>query len=147
MSGIDEYDALLTLLFTMPGSVCIYYGTEIAMEGGYDPDCRRCMPWNEIERGDYASQISFMKELINLRKTQPLMRERNFHFPAEYENPRVIQFEKIGWSEKLEVLVNASDTSVELLHPQQGEILFSRNLHTTKLAPGGVCIRYIENAK
>lgn len=147
VSGIDEYDALLTLLFTMPGSVCIYYGTEIAMEGGYDPDCRRCMPWNEIEQGDYASQISFMKELINLRKTQPLMRERNFHFPAEYENPRVIQFEKIGWSEKLEVLVNASDTSVELLHPQHGEILFSRNLHTTKLAPGGVCIRYIEKEK
>ena len=105
------------------------------------------MPWDEIEQGDYALQISFMKELINLRKTQPLMRERNFHFPAEYENPRVIQFEKIGWSEKLEVLVNASDTSVELLHSQQGEILFSRNLHTTKLAPGGVCIRYIENAK
>ena len=147
VSGMDEYDALLTLLFTMPGSVCIYYGTEIAMEGGFDPDCRRCMPWDEIEQGDYASQISFMKELINLRKTQPLMRERNFHFPAEYENPRVIQFEKIGWSEKLEVLVNASDTSVELLHPQQGEILFSRNLHTTKLAPGGVCIRYIEKEK
>lgn len=117
------------------------------MEGSFDPDCRRCMPWDEIEKGSYASQISFMKELISLRKNQPLMRERNFHFPAEYENPRVIQFEKIGWSEKLEVLVNASDTPVELLHPQQGEILFSRNLHTTRLAPGGVCIRYIENEK
>ena len=44
----------VAVLFTMPGSPCIYYGTEIAMEGGHDPDCRRCMPWADIDAGVYG---------------------------------------------------------------------------------------------
>lgn len=143
VAGKDEYDALLMLLFTMPGSVCIYYGTEIGMEGGFDPDCRRCMPWEDIERGCFAEQSDFVKRLIDLRKVQPLMRERNFHFPAEYENPRVIQFQKIGWSERLEILVNAGEEDVAVLRPGEGEILFSRKLQDGVLQPGGFCIRFL----
>ena len=45
---LDIFYQQLAVLFTLPGSPCIYYGTEIAMEGGFDPDCRRCMPWDEI---------------------------------------------------------------------------------------------------
>jgi alpha-glucosidase len=29
-----------------PGSPCVYYGDEIGLEGGPDPDCRRCFDWN-----------------------------------------------------------------------------------------------------
>lgn len=29
----------------MPGAAMIYYGTEIPLEGGYDPDNRRCFDW------------------------------------------------------------------------------------------------------
>lgn len=141
----DEYRALLTLLFTMPGSVCIYYGTEIAMEGGFDPDCRRCMPWDEIEQGKYEKEMSFVKELIALRKSQQLMRERNFHFPAEYENPRVIQFQKIGWSEKLEIVVNSSKEDITLLHADEGNVLFSQKLENDCLKSGGVCIRFFDH--
>ncbi len=140
----EEYRALLTLLFTMPGSTCIYYGTEIGMEGGFDPDCRRCMPWDKIENGIYDERIEFMQSLIALRKTQPLMRERNFHFPSEYENPRVIQFWKIGWSEKLEIVVNSSDEDVKLLNPAQGTILFSQKFEKGVLQAGGVCIRFFD---
>ncbi|HMM00259.1 MAG TPA: alpha amylase N-terminal ig-like domain-containing protein [Bacilli bacterium] len=35
----------LTMVF--PGMPCIYYGTEIPLPGGYDPDCRRCFPWSQ----------------------------------------------------------------------------------------------------
>lgn len=47
-----SYDKLiqqLSVLVTMPGSPCIYYGTEIALEGKNDPDNRRPMPWKDIE--------------------------------------------------------------------------------------------------
>ena len=140
----EEYRALLTLLFTMPGSTCIYYGTEIGMEGGFDPDCRRCMPWNQIEEGVFDERIKFMRELITLRKSQPLMRERNFHFPSEYENPRVIQFWKMGWSEKLEIVVNCSNEDVKLLNAKQGELIFSQKLEDGVLKVGGVCIRFFD---
>ena len=113
------------------------------MDGGFDPDCRRCMPWDEIEQGGYDEQIDFMKKLIELRKSEPLMRERNFHFPAEYDNPRIVQFEKIGWSEKLEILVNASKEDIDILHPGEGKVLFSRKLKDSILEAGGVCIRFM----
>jgi alpha-glucosidase len=35
----------LALLFTSPGVPCLYYGDEIGLEGGADPDCRRPFPW------------------------------------------------------------------------------------------------------
>lgn len=147
VQNVNEYNALLTLLFTMPGSVCIYYGTEIGMEGGYDPDCRRCMPWNEIEQGKYDERIAFIKELITLRKREKLMRERNFHFPREYENPRIIQFQKIGWSEALEIVVNSGDEDVELLHTEHGKVIFSQKVEDNILKAGGVCIRFFADKR
>ena len=35
----------LAFLFLQKGTPCIYYGTELSLTGGPDPDCRRCMPW------------------------------------------------------------------------------------------------------
>jgi alpha-glucosidase len=36
----------VTLLMSYPGVPCIYYGDEIGLEGGPDPDCRRCFEWD-----------------------------------------------------------------------------------------------------
>ena len=35
------------LLMAFPGAPCLYYADEIGMDGGHDPDNRRCMPWQE----------------------------------------------------------------------------------------------------
>lgn len=35
--------------FTYLGSPIIYYGDELGMEGGEDPDCRRPMRWDDVE--------------------------------------------------------------------------------------------------
>lgn len=43
--------AALCTMFFFPGTPCIYYGTEQLIEGGYDPDGRRCMNWN-MEKTD-----------------------------------------------------------------------------------------------
>lgn len=40
----------LTVFYT--GVPFVYYGTEIATEGGYDPDCRRTMDWKKAESKD-----------------------------------------------------------------------------------------------
>jgi neopullulanase len=55
-----------TILFLLPGSPCIYYGTEVGMAGGTDPDNRRPMIWNEAKQDKDLK--SFFKTLIALRK-------------------------------------------------------------------------------
>lgn len=123
--NLDDFYQQVVLLFTMPGSPCIYYGTEIAMEGEHDPDCRRCMPWIEIEAGIHDEKIETMKEIIALRKKEPLLQSRNFHFTTEYENPRVIEFQKLGWIDHyIDIIINADDQDIEIC--DGGEVLFSR---------------------
>jgi len=58
-------NAFLFMLF-MKGAPCVYYGTEIAMEGSGDPDCRRPMIWDE-KRQD-KEMLEFFKAVISLRK-------------------------------------------------------------------------------
>ena len=105
------------------------------------------MPWEDIEQGKYNEQISIIKQLIKLRKEEPLMRERNFHFPADYQNPRVIQLQKMGWGETLEVIVNSSDEDIEIARDKDNKIMFSRNLEGDILHRNGVCIRYLGSRK
>lgn len=52
------------------GKSCIYYGTEIAMEGAHDPDYRRCMPWSEINSEENQEKIATMRKLIMLRRNE-----------------------------------------------------------------------------
>lgn len=81
---LDMFYQQLAVLFTMPGSACIYYGTEIAMEGGHDPDCRRPMPWHELSSPENQEKIAAMRSLIEMRKSEEACRSLYFHFPGEY---------------------------------------------------------------
>ena len=56
----------LAVMFFFVGMPCIYYGTEIGMIGGYDPDSRRTFEWNEDNWDKDLFQT--IKELIQLRK-------------------------------------------------------------------------------
>lgn len=142
VKSLDEYFQQLAVLFTMPGSPCIYYGTEIAMQGGHDPDCRRCMPWEEIEAGDYADTIGIMKQIVKVRREEPLLRSSNFHFPNKIKNPRVIEFTKVGWMDNyVEVIINCAQEDIEL--EREGEVLFARHYMDHVLLKNGILIRKI----
>lgn len=39
--------AAAAIQFTWPGVPCVYYGDEVGLDGGRDPDDRRCMDWDE----------------------------------------------------------------------------------------------------
>ena len=143
VKNLDEYFAQIAVLFAMPGSPCIYYGTEIAMEGSYDPDCRRCMPWSDIEAGKYAERSRIISTLIHLRRQEPLLKSRNFHFPNDYAAyRRVIQFQKVDFPDcYVEVLINCCEEDVEVV--PQGEILLERHYIDSTLLSNGILIRRI----
>ena len=139
---LDIFYQQLAVLFTLPGSPCIFYGTEIAMEGGFDPDCRRCMPWDEIGNGENQEKIQQMKKLIRMRQTEETCRSPHFHFPNHYEGSRCVEYIKLdSENRELEVILNCSDEPVTV--GDGGEILFSRNYDSGTLEKNGTLIRRI----
>ena len=63
---IQLVKSALVFLFLQRGAPCIYYGTELELGGGMDPDCRRVMPWERVSSSN--DMFNFMKNLIQLRK-------------------------------------------------------------------------------
>lgn len=65
--------AALCLLYLFPGAPCIFYGTEILIWGGYDPDCRRCMDWDKAKfDGEYKDIYELLQTLSTLRQKEHL---------------------------------------------------------------------------
>ena len=63
---LQSVKSALAFLYLQRGTPCIYYGTELALIGGPDPDCRRVMPWERVSADN--DMLNFMKDLIQLRK-------------------------------------------------------------------------------
>lgn len=64
------------LLLTFPGAPMLYYGTELGMEGGNDPDCRRTMEWERLDKDH--SILDHYQKLIMARKAHEALRIGNF---------------------------------------------------------------------
>jgi cyclomaltodextrinase / maltogenic alpha-amylase / neopullulanase len=62
----------MLLQATLPGAPCLYYGGEIGLRGGLDPDCRRAFPWDE-SRWDHEL-LAFTRAAFGLRRAEPLLR-------------------------------------------------------------------------
>lgn len=75
MSSIDRMKLAYALLFFLPGAPCIYYGDEIGMEGGRDPDCRRTFLWSRLQEGKKHPIYVHIKRLAALRKAEAALRE------------------------------------------------------------------------
>jgi glycosidase len=88
------------LQMMLPGSPSIYYGDEVGLQGGNDPDCRGTMEW-DCEKWN-LELIDHVKKLIKIRKKQPVlttgkmevilkdMREHVFIFKRKSENDQAI---------------------------------------------------------
>jgi cyclomaltodextrinase len=62
---MDAVEAAVAVQFVWPGMPMVYYGDEIGLAGGTDPDCRRPMPWDP-RRQNLALRAWFHK-LARLR--------------------------------------------------------------------------------
>lgn len=68
------------LQFTLPGSVCLYQGSEVGQKGGMDPANRAPMPWDLVERG--GPMLRLHRRLVALRRELPALRVGDCRFLA-----------------------------------------------------------------
>lgn len=155
----DMFFQQLAFLLTMQGTPCLYYGTEIALEGGPDPDNRRSMPWEAIEAGAYADAWAQVKQLISIRNTFPQAKSGEVQWCHGTEhtdvradradvgtcaggngNHRLVHYVKraAGQKEALTVYLNVGNKGADIA--ADGTVLFSRKYADGCLAPGGILI-------
>lgn len=65
--GINGVEMSLFLLFSLPGTACIYYGDEVGLDGFSDPFSRKTYPYGK----ENFEILNFVKELSLLRKKYP----------------------------------------------------------------------------
>ncbi len=74
---VSRFYLASALLFTYVGTPCLYYGTELALAGGADPDNRRCMPWQHVAENPH---LEHFKTLIALRHAHPALQKGDFQW-------------------------------------------------------------------
>jgi neopullulanase len=67
---------MLLFQFCFPGAPAIYYGDEVGLEGGKDPDSRRAFPWDT--RGWDQETYDWVRRLARLRKDLAPLRRGDF---------------------------------------------------------------------
>jgi alpha-amylase len=137
----------LTYLFGAPGIPIIYYGTEIALDGGVDPDNRRMMSF----RADKVI-IDYIAKLANIRQQFPSLRHGDFEmvfkekgmavFKRTYEDETTIlainnssetmtasiDVESIGEGKELGALLND-----EIVRANQGQYNLTMDRETANM--------------
>ena len=113
----EDLDTILlttTLLFTFPGAPSIYYGDEVGLAGGKDPECRYGFPdefaWN---RG----LLKHYKSLIRLRHQYPALRTGSYQVLAA--EGQFYCFARVLDSEIVIVAINAGDSKIDITIPIQ----------------------------
>ena len=159
--GGDEAGVRLAtlLLCAFPGTPSLYYGDEIGLPGGRDPDNRRAFPWEHPETWN-AEARAYHREFIALRQAHPALRHGTYQRLAptkEATTGMVYAFARQYGDETIIVAINAgTDTArvplplADVLHraPTSSRILLGRSDALTRqgdalevlLPPRDVCV-------
>jgi glycosidase len=132
------------LLLTSPGAPCIYYGDEVGLPGGTDPDCRRSFPEDEA-RWDHGI-LAFHRKLIALRHAYPALRTGEYQ-PLLAQGEAYV-FARVLGNEELIVAVNAGTHPEEVnvncaLKTRPREVLYGWADIKWNVKPGSACLMLV----
>ncbi|KAF0226791.1 MAG: alpha amylase [Erysipelotrichaceae bacterium] len=106
---------MFALLLCSEGSPCIYYGTEIGLEGQQDPDCRRLMQFEPDPTQHPLHQ--FLQTFISLRTQYPALANEGSWEWITHDDLLMIKRDKIV------LIINPTTNSYQC--PIQGEVLYA----------------------
>lgn len=125
--------AALAIIFCHCGSTCIYYGTEVPLSGGHDPDCRRTMDWSVEQTPTAIGKL--IKQLALLKKEEIFATgEINYY---GYDNKFVL--ERTLGEKTVRLTVSKNSTEFQ----PRGRVLLSNNYCNGKIDGVGFIIEEV----
>ena len=103
--NIDRVKLSIAMQFTYIGVPYIYYGDEVGITGGDDPDNRKCMIWDEKKQD--KDILNLYKKLIKIRKENKSLIHGSFE--VVYCKEEVIGFIREYCNDKILVILNNSE--------------------------------------
>ena len=106
----EAMELAVTVQATLPGAPCTYYGDEVGVLGGIDPDSRRAFPWDASSWN--VELLATVRKAFALRRAEPALRSDEVHFGATAGS--ALAFERRADGRRLVVALNASEDAVTL---------------------------------
>ena len=95
-----------------PGMPMIYYGDEVGLTGGKDPDCRRGMLWDR-KRWDMATWEHY-RALLRLRKEHPALTEGQVLHQDAWDDLSLIRICREWNGQRMTIVFHAAEGAVQL---------------------------------
>lgn len=103
--NIDRIKLAIAYQFLYLGVPYIYYGDEVGLDGGDDPQNRKCMIWDEEKQN--KELLNFYKKMIKIRASNKALVHGDFE--EVYCDENLLAFKRVLNDEKLIVIFNNSD--------------------------------------
>ena len=104
--NIKREEQAVLFQMTYPGTPCVYYGDEIGLEGGKDPDDRRCMIWDKSEWN--TSLFQFYQNVIKLRNENQVLQQGEYIPFAEDDKENIFGYRRVLKKQHALILFNRS---------------------------------------
>jgi len=112
--NLDKLRLAYLLLFSFPGAPAVYYGDEVGLEGGKDPDCRRAFSWDE---STWNTELrAWLRQLIAHRRGSFALR-RGEYLPLAQGSHGACAFARRADGHQMIIVANPSRYKAQLEIP------------------------------
>ncbi|HXU86492.1 MAG TPA: alpha-amylase family glycosyl hydrolase [Verrucomicrobiae bacterium] len=130
--------------FTVPGAPTVYYGDEVGVTGGDDPDDRRTYPWADLGGQPDTSLLAHYTALAALRRDVPALRSGDFRVLLADDAAQTVAYGRRTGTQVAILVLNRSGSTRQVEIPVDGYvpdgIVLDRRFGVGVAASGSVAV-------